>query len=158
VARMTTASFTVRASEAQSVRWKRASDAAGHRAVGTWLADAADRHLDAVARAGRPLSLAWTRFGLFAVRLTDGREIQVTGRISPPFGILRGDASGPGAKGCQHHSLVFIPGARVLATMRKEAHCKALASELSRLWVRWGGKEPAEDPAPILARHHREDL
>ncbi|HEV7506488.1 MAG TPA: DUF4411 family protein [Thermoanaerobaculia bacterium] len=62
-------------------------------------------------------------------------------------------ALGPGAKGCQRHSLVFIPGARVLATMRTEGHCKVLVSELARLWVRWGGSEPAEDPGPVLDRH-----
>lgn len=155
---MKTAAFTVRATEKQSLRWKRAAEGAGHRAVGTWLAEAADRHLDAVARAGRPLPLAWMRFGLFTVRLMDGRELQVTGRISPPFGVYRGNAAGLVGEGGGPHSLVFIPDARILATMRTEAHCKALASELSRLWVRWGGKEPAEDPGPILARHHREDL
>jgi len=158
VAKLKTAAFTVRATEGQSLRWKRAAEAAGHISVGTWAADALDKHLDTVIRAGRPIPLGWTRYGVFKVRLVDGREIQVTGRTSPPFGILRGDASGPLAKGCQHHSLVFIPGARVLATMRKEAHCKALASELARLWVRWGGSEPAEDPGAVIDRHRREDV
>ncbi len=155
---MKTAAFTVRATEKQSLRWKRAASAEGHAAVGTWAAEALDKHLDAVARAGRPIPLAWTRFGLFTVRLMDGREIQVTGRTSPPFGILRGTPKGPGAKGCQRHSLVFIPAARILATMRTEAQCKALASELARLWVRWGGSEPIEDPRPAIDRAQREDV
>ena len=60
------ASFTVRATMAQSVAWKRASDAEGHASVGTWLAEAVDRHLEAVARSGRPLPLAW-RHGRFRV-------------------------------------------------------------------------------------------
>ncbi len=153
-----TASFTVRATMAQSVTWKRAAAATGHASAGTWIAEAVDAHLDAVARAGRPLPLAWNRFGLFAVRLMDGREIEVSGRTSPPFGIYRGNAMGPGCMGCKRHSLVFIPAARLLATMRTEAHCKALASSLSRLWVRWGGREPAENPGPLLQRFQREDV
>ncbi|MFL6260634.1 MAG: hypothetical protein ACJ76Y_13045 [Thermoanaerobaculia bacterium] len=51
-----------------------------------------------------------------------------------------------------------MPQARVLATLRTFAHCKALASELARLWVRWGGSEPTEDPAPLLQRFQREDV
>jgi hypothetical protein len=46
------ASYTVRATEKQSLRWNRAAEAEGHRSVGTWLAEAADRHLDALQRAG----------------------------------------------------------------------------------------------------------
>ena len=41
---MKVASFHVRATEAQSVRWKRAADSAGV-AVGNWLARAADARL-----------------------------------------------------------------------------------------------------------------
>lgn len=152
------ASFTVRATEKQSLRWKRAADAEGHASAGTWLAEAADRYLDALQRAGRPLPLAWRRSGRFRVCLMDGREIEVTGRTSAPFGIFRGNPAGPGYKGCRLHSLVFIPQGRILATLRAERHCKTLASDLARLWVRWGGKEPAEDPAPVINRHRRESL
>jgi hypothetical protein len=153
-----TASFTVRATEKQSLRWKRAADAEGHRSVGTWLAEAADRHLDALQRAGRPIPLVWRRFGRFKVRLMDGQEIEAPGRTSPPFGIYRGNAMGLGPEGCGNHSLVFLPAARILATMRTEIHCKSLASELCRVWVRWGGREPTEDPAPLLRRFQREDV
>jgi len=155
---MKTASFTVRATEKQSLRWKRAADAEGHRSAGTWLAEAADRHLDAVARAGRPLPLVWNRFGHFKVCLMDGQEIEAPGRTSPPFGIYRGNAMGLGPEGCGRHSLVFLPDARILATMGTERHCKALASELARVWVRWGGREPGEDPGPVLERFQREDF
>jgi hypothetical protein len=55
---------------------ERAADAEGHRAVGTWIAEAADRHLDAVSRAGKPLPLAW-RKGRFSVRLSDGTEAEI---------------------------------------------------------------------------------
>jgi len=154
--KMKTASFTVRATEKQSLRWKRAADAEGHRAVGTWLAEAADRHLDALQRAGKPLPLAW-RFGRFRVAL-DGGEREVSGFISPPFGAFRGSEEGPGPRGCWRYSLVYLPQGRPLATFRTYAHCKILASELARLWVRWGGREPAEDPAPLLQRFQREDV
>jgi hypothetical protein len=149
------ASFTVRATLAQSVAWKRAADGEGHASVGTWLAEAADRHLDAVRRAGKPLSLAWRR-GRFRVVL-EGREAEVRGHLSPPFGAFRGTEAGPGPRGCWRYTLVYMPQGRVLATLRTFAHCKALASDLSRLWVRWGGSEPTEDPAPLLQRFHRED-
>jgi hypothetical protein len=155
---MKTIAFTVRATEKQSLRWKHAANHDGHTSVGTWLAEAADRHLDAVARAGRPVPLAWNRFGFFTVRLMNDREMMVPGRTSAPFGIFRGNDQGPGTMGCKRHSLVYIPAARILATMRTEAHCKALASELARLWVRWGGNEPIEDPRPVIDRHQREDV
>lgn len=153
---MKTASFTVRATERQSLRWKRAADAESHRSVGTWLAEAADRHLDDLQRAGKPLPLAWRR-GRFRAAL-DGGEREVSGFISPPFGAFRGSQEGPGFRGCWRYSLVYLPQGRVLATFRTYAHCKTLASELARLWVRWGGQEPAEDPAPLLQRFQREDV
>lgn len=56
------ASFTGRATLAESERWKRAADADGHASVGTWLAEAADAYIKVRARAGRPIALA----GLFA--------------------------------------------------------------------------------------------
>ena len=155
---MKTAAFTVRATERQSLRWKRAADAEGHRSVGTWVAEALDHYLDALQRAGRPVPLVWRRFGHFKIRLMDGREIEAPGRTSPPFGIYRGNAMGLEPEGCGNHSLVFLPDARILATMRTEGHCKALASELARVWVSWGGREPAEDPAPLLQRFQREDV
>lgn len=83
--RMKTASFTVRATMAQSVRWKRAAEAEGHASVGTWLAEALDRYLDALKRAGKPLALAWGR-GRFRVRLEDGTEPEMRGWIARPPG------------------------------------------------------------------------
>jgi hypothetical protein len=143
---------------AQSIAWKRAAEAYGHVSTGTWIAEAVDRYLDALKRAGKPVPLAWNRFGRFRVRLMDGREIEVPGRASPPFGIFRGNAMGPLGEGAGRHSLVFLPGARIVATLATERHCKELASELSRAWVRWGGQEPAEDPAPLVQRYQRESM
>jgi hypothetical protein len=149
-------SFHVRATEKQSVRWKRAADAEGHASVGTWLAEAADRFLDALQRAGKPLPLAWGR-GRFRVRL-EGQEVTVPGWMARPFGIYRGTDAGPGYHGCHLYTLVYLPSGRLVATFRTARHCKALASELARVWVRWGGEEPAEDPAPLLQRFQREDV
>ena len=155
---MKVASFHVRATMAQSVAWKRASEAHGHASVGTWIAEAVDRYLDALKRAGKPIPLAWNRFGRFKVRFMDGREVEVPGRTSPPFGIYRGNAMGTLGEGAKRHSLGFIPGARIVATLHSERACKELASDLSRVWTRWGGSEPTEDPAPLLQRFQREDL
>ncbi|HEY0513580.1 MAG TPA: hypothetical protein VGH73_16845 [Thermoanaerobaculia bacterium] len=154
---MKVATFTVHADIRQSARWKQAAEARGHASTGTWIAEAVDRYLDALKRAGRPIPLAWNRFGRFTVRLMDGRGIEVPGRTSPPFGIYRGNAMGPLGMGAGRHSLVFLPGARIVATLASERHCKELASELSRVWVRWGGSEPVEDPAKVVERFQRED-
>lgn len=150
-----TASFTVRATERQSLRWKRAAEGAGHKAVGTWLAGAVDAYLDALQRAGKPLPLAW-RWGAFQVALLDGSEPELKGWLAPPFGVFRGSAVGLRDPGCRTFSLVYIPARRVLATLKSARQCQALASDLARAWVRWGGNEPTEDPAPVLDRHKRE--
>ena len=55
-------------------------------------------------------------------------------------------------------TLVFIPQGRIIATLRSASQCRTLAAELARVWVRWGGEEPAEDPAPLLQRFQREDV
>jgi hypothetical protein len=154
---MKTASFHVRATLAQSVAWKRAAEAYGHASVGTWIPEALDRYLDALKRAGKPLPLAWSK-GRFTVNLESGETVTLPGFVSPPFGAFRGTAEGPGYRSCKRYTLVFTPQARAIATLRTYRQAQALASELSRVWVRWGGNEPAEDPGPVLERHRRESL
>lgn len=56
--------------------------------AGYWLAYVADAYLKARARAGRPLPLAWRRFGRFLGAMMDGREIETHGAVSWPFGNL----------------------------------------------------------------------
>lgn len=153
---MKVASFHVRGSTAQAERWNRAAQAEGFRSAGAWLAAAADAYLKVRAKAGLPLPLAWHR-GRFPVRLEDGAEPEVPGWIARPFGHYSGTDTGPRYSGCHLHTLVYLPARRIVATFRTARHCKALASELARLWVRWGGSEPAEDPAPLLERHRREE-
>lgn len=152
-----TASFAVRATVEQSARWKRAAEGAGHAAVGTWLAEAADSHLEALRRAGRPVPLGWRRRAIFSVQLAGGEPVPVRGSVSHPFGYYRGtDAR------VDRHSdfftLAYIPSGRILATLRSAGQCRSLAAELARVWVRWGGSEPAVDPAPLLQRSQREDV
>ena len=153
-----TASFTVHATSEQSARWKRAAEAEGHRAAGTWLAAAADAYLKARARAGAPVPLAWHR-GAFRVTLEGGSAPTLRGAVSPPFGIYRGTASGP-RRG--PFVLVYVPTARILATLRHQGQCKALAAELARTWVRWDGtgvrEPPGPDPGPVFDRFRREDV
>lgn len=151
------ATFTVHATEKQSLAWKRAADAEGHRSAGTWLAQAADAYLAARERAGRPVPLSWGR-GRFRVVLLDGSEIEVKGWVAPPFGLFLGTAAGPSYPGRHRFTLAYLPARRLLATLKTAQQCRALASDLARLWVRWGGSEPSEDPAPILDRHQREAL
>jgi hypothetical protein len=141
-----TASFTVRATERQSIRWKRAAEGAGHASVGTWLAEAVDAHLYAMQRAGKPVPLYRERGSRFRV-MFQGGEIEVKGWTALPFGIFRGSAAGLAPRSWRSYSLVYVPAGRVLATLRAAKQCRALASDLARLWVRWGGNEPSEDPA-----------
>jgi hypothetical protein len=148
------ASFHVRATMAQSERWKRAADSAGV-SVGVWIARAVDAHLELRARAGLPLPLAWAK-GRFSA-LLDGELRELRGWVAPPFGFFRGNAAGPKAVGAHLYTLCYTPTGRLLATFRYAAHAKALASDLARLWVRYGGAEPpSQDPAPIVARHLEE--
>jgi hypothetical protein len=147
-----TASFTVRATLAQSERWKRAADAEGYTSAGGWLADAADAYLKARARAGRPLPLAWRR-GRFSVKLDGGELVTVSGHMSPPFGSFCGTGEGPSAyTGRKRHVLVHLPGSNIIATLRSYRQCTALASELAPVLLR--GALP--DSAPIVERHVRE--
>jgi hypothetical protein len=149
--KLKTASFHVRATAAQAVTWNRAAEAEGHRSAGTWLAAAADAYLKARARAGHPLPLAW-HHGAFTAHLTDGRELQVRGVVSPPFGIFRGTSHGPDRN--KLRTLVHLPSGRIIATLKSSRQCRALAAELAPVLLR--GELP--DPAPIVERHRREAL
>jgi hypothetical protein len=140
------ASFTVHADVRQSARWKQAAEGEGFPSVGGWLAVAADRHLQAVARSGRPVPLAWRR-GSFTVRLEGGELVPVKGHVSPPFGSFAGTEEGPASYCGRHrHPLVFLPDCRIIATLRSFRECKTLASEIAPALIR--GELP--DPASIL--------
>jgi hypothetical protein len=145
-----TATFTVHANAQQSARWKQASEGEGYPSVGAWLAGVADSYLKIRARAGLPVPLAW-RKGHFRVEMDGGELVTVRGHVSPPFGTFAGTpaelARYPGRK---RFTLVYVPSRRVLATLASFAHCKALASELARLWYRGEGAEPSGNAAPIL--------
>ncbi len=78
----------------QSIAWKRASESEGFRSVGVWAAYALDAYLKVRSKAGLPLPLAW-HLGTFKARLMDGREVEVRGMVSPPFGVFRGTSHGP---------------------------------------------------------------
>jgi hypothetical protein len=148
------ASFTVRASAEQSVRWKQAAAADGHLAVGTWLAEAADAYLKVRARAGRPIPLAWHR-RRFSVRLEGGELVEIRGSVSPPFGAYAGTEEGPAAyAGRRRFVLVHLPTSRVIATLRSLARCKLLAAEIAPILIRG---DPL-DPGGIVERYRREDV
>lgn len=147
-----TASFTVRATERQSLDWKRAADLDGHASVGTWLAMAADCHLKVRARAGRPLPLAW-RMGAFSVDLEDGSTLRLPGFLSPPFGAFRGTTEGPGLRACHRYTLVHTPSRQIIATLTTFRQCKSLASELAPVWIR-----DQAGAAGVVERYRREDV
>ena len=147
---MKVASFTVHATMAQSAAWKRAAEGEGYPSVGAWAAPALDAYLKHRAQAGRPVPLAW-HWGHFRVELEGGEVVRVRGHLSPPFGTFAGTEAGPVFYAGRHRfCLVYVPQQRILATVKSFRQCKALASELARAWVRLGGREPSQDPAPIL--------
>lgn len=149
---MKVASFTVRGTMPQSVRWKQAAEGEGFRSVGAWLAEAADAYLKARARAGRPLPLAWCK-GRFRVCLENGSKPELRGWIARPFGIFRGSPEGPIRHGSTHiYSLAYIPTGWLIATFRTAGNCKALASELAPVLFR---EEQAKASA-LIERHERE--
>jgi len=146
------ASFTVGATQEQAIRWKRAAEADGHRAVGSWLAVAADLYLKVRARAGNPIPLAWHR-GRFSVLLEDGSEVTVRGMVSFPFGCYVGTRQAPEVGHTYHVTLAHLPSHRIIATLRTVRQCKALASELAPVWLR-----DRELAAGITERHERESV
>ncbi len=146
---MKVASFTVGATAEQSRRWKMAAEADGHRAVGSWLAVAADLYLKVRARAGNPIPLAWHR-GRVRV-LLEGGEAALDGMVSPPFGTFCGTAQGPKQDGAQRFTLVHLPSARIVATLRSARQARALAAELAPVWLR--DRDLADG---IINRHDRE--
>ena len=70
-----------------------------------------------------------------------------------PFGAFRGTVKGRGLQACHQYTLAYVPAGRILATVRTLKQCKALASELARLWVRGDGSEPSGNPAPVIPTH-----
>ena len=146
---MKVATFTVHATAEQSIRWKRAAEAEGHRSAGTWLAGAADAYLRVRARAGYPLPLAW-HLGTFTARFMDGRELKMRGVVSPPFGVFRGTSHGPDRN--KLRTLVHLPSGRIIATLKSSRQCRALAAELAPALLR--GELP--DLGPVVERHVRE--
>ena len=148
---MKVVSFTVRATLAQSVRWKRAAEGEGFASVGSWAGGALDAYLEHRARAGRPIPLAWHR-GAVSVVLEDRQAVTLRGHVSPPFGIYRGTQLGPPTyKGAKRHTLVDLPTRRIVATLRTNRQCQALASELAPILLRdeHGG-------GSVVERHVRE--
>lgn len=126
---MKTAAFTVRATMAQSIAWKRAAEAEGYASVGSWAGLALDAYLKARARAGRPIPLSW-QLGRFPVLLDSGETVSLPGWISPPFFIFRGTASGR-TRNTRHHSLIHQPDGKLVATLRTHAQARQLAAELA---------------------------
>lgn len=143
-----TASFTVRATVPQSIRWKQAAEGEGFASVGAWATRALDAYLEARTRAGRPIPLAWHR-GRFPVLLEGGEPVTLPGFVSPPFGAFRGSLSGPVGMGTHTYSLVFLPQQRIVATLRSYRQCRALAAELAPALVRGD----VQEQAPIVERH-----
>lgn len=124
---MKVAAFTVRGTAEQGRRWQHAAIASGHLTASTWLAEAADAYLEARTRTGPPIPLSWEK-GRFRAVLMDGQEVELRGRISPPFGLFRGTGNGPDTG--KDRTLVYIPTGRIIATLESARRCKALAAEL----------------------------
>jgi len=148
--RLTRVSYTVRATEKQALRWNRAAEGEGHRSVGTWLAEAADRHLDDVRRAGRPIPLGWRR-GRYDVTLATGKLTNVLGMVSQPFAYFRG-ADDRQNYLSNYYTLVYLSTDKIIATLRTAKQVRALASELAAALLRG----ELLDAGTVVGRHLRE--
>jgi hypothetical protein len=126
------ATFTVRATMTQSVRWKQAAEGEGFASVGSWASRALDAYLQARTRAGWPIPLSWHK-GAFRVVL-DGQEVKVRGMVSPPFAYYRGSSAGPDRN--KPRTLVNLRTGQIIATLRTARQCQALASELAPAYAR----------------------
>ncbi len=144
---MKVATFTVRASMDQSIRWKRGAESEGFPSVGAWIAGATDAYLKARMRAGRPLPLAW-RYGRFRVAL-DGGEVEVRGMISPPLAYFQGDGSGRNRN--MPRTLIHLASGKIIATLRSARQCRELGAELAPAYAR-----DEASAAGIVQRHERE--
>ena len=129
---MKVASFTVRATMPQSIRWKQAADSEGFASVGSWAGRALDAYLEGRKRAGRPIPLAWHRGAIRVV--LDGTEATVQGMVSPPFAYYRGSSAGPDRN--KPRTLVNLRTGQIIATLRTARQCQALASELAPAYAR----------------------
>lgn len=130
---MKVASFTLRATMPQSIRWKVAAEGEGFASVGSWAGRALDAYLEARTRAGRPIPLSWCK-GAFRVVL-DGTEARVRGMVSPPFAYYQGDAEGPNRHN-KPRTLVNLRTGQIIATLRTARQCRALAAELAPVFAR----------------------
>ena len=146
---MKVAHFTVRATAAQSARWKQCAAADGHGSVGAWLETVADAYIRTRARQGLPMPLGWY-LGGFRVLLADGREVEVWGKVSPPFGCYVWTEEGPDGRD-KAWTLVHLPSRHIIATLRHSRAAKALAAELAPIWLR-----DRELAAATVERHERE--
>ncbi|HEX6901710.1 MAG TPA: hypothetical protein VF789_18430 [Thermoanaerobaculia bacterium] len=143
-----TLNYNVPASRDQAERWGAAAWTLGKRSIEAWLAETADASLRNLTTAGRtpPLPWFWDNVRVLvtdtSTRPETTREVELRGEKSGPFGIFRGDSSGPGSPGCGLHSLVHLPTRRILATLPVRKSCKALAAELAVLRVDWQETDP----------------
>jgi hypothetical protein len=119
------ASFTVKATAAQSARWKQTAEAEGYASVGAWASRALDAYLKQRLAAGAPVPLSWS-WGMVRAVVQDGTTREVRGWIAPPFGFYRGAADGVLKRGTKTFTLVYTPTGRLLGTFMYAAHCKAL--------------------------------
>jgi len=86
---------------------------------------------------------------VFSVQLMDGEEIRVSGMVSPPFAYFRGTSHGIDRN--KGRSLVHLGTGRIIATLRRSAQARSLASELAPVWIR--DQERAES---VVDQHLRE--
>lgn len=98
--------------------------------------------------------LTWRRC-TFYVPIKPPGEIRmvsypVAGIVSGPFGIFRGNTSGPdrGSERPTHFSLVLLTCGRFLCSSATQAGCRVLAEELAALDVTWTAEDVNDITGP----------
>lgn len=98
-------------------------------------------------------SLVWTpstfRVPVRAAGEREARPFPVSGIVSGPFGIFRGDAAGPDrGERSPRFSLILVGCGRFLCTWARQVDCKVLAEELAPLEVAWSATDPQAVTGP----------
>ena len=139
--RLKISTYNVRATKEQAARWEALAKYQGHQTVGTWLESLATEKVRQLGKLVPHEPLNWHR-GIFRATMTDLHAVpigtvtrRVSGWLAGVFGIYRSDRDG--------FTLVHVPTARQLCTLRRLRECKAVARQLAALRkMEWNETDP----------------
>ncbi len=85
--------------------------------------------------------------------MANGERLNVNGMVSYPLAYFRGDDDRRDDRSC-FFTLVHVPGAKVIATLRSSRQCRSLAAELVAAILR----DELPNAGQVITRHTRESV